>query len=76
MDLKSRVHHLLAVSTEGDDHSRSVDLAILGLIFLNILALVLETVDSIYQKNPAAFELFEFVSLSFFSIEYLLRDWS
>jgi len=76
MDLKSRVHHLLAVSTEGDDHSRSVDLAILGLIFLNILALVLETVDSIYQKHPAAFELFEFVSLTIFSIEYLLRVWS
>ena len=76
MKLKKRVHDLLAVSTEGDDHSRTVDLWILALIFLNILALVLETVDSIYSRNPAAFELFEDVSLVIFSVEYLLRLWS
>ncbi len=37
MPLEERVHHLLAVSTDGDPHSRAVDFGILGLIFLNIL---------------------------------------
>ena len=76
MTLKQRVHELLAVSAEDNPHSRAVDLAILGLIFLNILALVLETVDPVYRQNPAAFDLFENISLVIFSVEYLLRVWS
>ena len=78
MTLKQHVHELLAVSTSPEDnpHSRTVDLAILSLIFLNILALVLETVEPIYSRNPAAFEIFEKISLIIFSIEYLLRVWS
>ena len=43
MPLKQQVHHLLAVSTDGDLRSRAVDLGILGLIFLNVVALTLET---------------------------------
>ena len=76
MPLKERVHHLLAVSTDGDPHSRAVDLGILGLIFLNILALTLETVEPVYSLSPAAFHWFERISLIIFSIEYVLRVWS
>ena len=76
MPMKERVHHLLAVSTDGDPHSRAVDLGILGLIFLNILALTLETVEPVYSRSPAAFHWFERISLVIFSIEYVLRMWS
>ena len=76
MPMKERVHHLLAVSTDGDPHSRAVDLGILGLIFLNILALTLETVEPVYSLSPAAFHWFERISLIIFSIEYVLRMWS
>ena len=49
MTLKQHVHELLAVSTSPEDnpHSRTVDLAILSLIFLNILALVLDRSKSL-----------------------------
>ena len=76
MPLKQRVHHLLAVSDDGDLQSRAVDLGILGLIFLNVVALTLETVAPIHAMHPAAFAWFERISLIIFTIEYVLRLWS
>ncbi len=60
----------------GDDKGRIVDFSIVLLIFLNVLALILETVEPIYNINRAAFEAFEDFSLAVFSIEYILRLWS
>ena len=76
MTLRQRVHELLEVSTAENPHSRAVDLVILGLILLNILALILETVDYLQTRAAAAFEAFEKVSLIIFSVEYVLRLWS
>ena len=76
MPLKQQVHHLLAISTDGDFRSRAVDLGILGLIFLNVVALTLETVAPIHAMHPAAFAWFERISLIIFTIEYVLRLWS
>ena len=76
MPLKQRVHELLEVSTEENPYSRAVDLFILALILLNILALILETVGNVYSRAPGAFDVFETVSLTLFSIEYVLRVWS
>lgn len=76
MPLKQHVHHLLAVSADGDLRSRAVDLGILGLIFLNVVALTLETVAPIHAMHPAAFTWFERISLIIFTIEYGLRLWS
>ncbi len=76
MPLKQQVHHLLAVSADGDLRSRAVDLGILGLIFLNVVALTLETVAPVHALNPAAFAWFERISLIIFTVEYGLRLWS
>ena len=76
MALRQRVHELLEVSTADNPHSRAVDLFILSLILLNILALILETVESLQARAAVAFEVFEKVSLIIFSVEYVLRLWS
>ena len=76
MALRQRVHELLEVSTAENPQSRAVDLFILGLILLNILALILETVESLQARATAAFQVFEKVSLIIFSVEYVLRVWS
>ena len=52
----------------------SVSLAV--LIVLNIIALVVWTVEDIRQISPRAFIAFEAVSVVIFTVEYLLRVWS
>ena len=46
------------------------------LIFLNILAVILDTVPSLYKKYHYYFHQFEVISLVVFSVEYALRIWS
>lgn len=73
MSLKERVYYLIE---PGDESGRLVDAFILLLIFLNIVALMLETVESVYSTAPKAFEAFEDFSLLVFTVEYLLRLWT
>ena len=73
MKLKERVYHFIEPDYES---GRIVDVAIIVLILLNIVALILETVEPIYNLNRAAFELFEDFSLTVFAIEYLVRLWA
>lgn len=48
----------------------------LSLITLNVVALVLETVEEIQSAAPAIFSAFEALSVAIFTAEYLLRLWS
>ena len=43
---------------------------------LNLLAVCLETIDSLYAQYRTVFTLIELISVSIFSIEYALRIWS
>lgn len=49
---------------------------LLGLIALNILALVLETVPGIRGRFSGLFLAFETLSVTLFTVEYVLRLWS
>jgi len=46
------------------------------LILLNTVAVILETVESIYLPNKVLFKYVEIFSIAIFSTEYLLRVWS
>ena len=46
------------------------------LVLVNILAVIMESVESLYQAHRTAFDLLEFFSVVIFAIEYLLRLWS
>ena len=74
--LKSRIHELLEVSGEKGTFSRKVDVFLEVLITLNVIAVVLETVESIYLPYKIYFRIFDLVSIVIFSIEYVLRVWS
>ncbi|MBN2172204.1 MAG: ion transporter [Candidatus Krumholzibacteriota bacterium] len=71
-----RVHEILEMARPGDRASRFFDIFILTLIGLNILALMLETVGSLYWRHYHAFQYFEAGSVIIFTAEYLLRLWS
>ena len=62
---KERIYHLIEPRYEP---GRIVDIGLITLIFLNIVALVLETVEPIYNYNRAAFEAFEDFSLVLFTV--------
>ncbi|MBC8285509.1 MAG: ion transporter [Nitrospinae bacterium] len=46
------------------------------LIFLNVLAVIFETVPEIGQNCQTFFTIFEYVSVLIFSVEYILRLWA
>ncbi|MCG8612918.1 MAG: ion transporter [Pseudomonadales bacterium] len=52
-----------------------LEVALAVLIILNVSAVILETVDSIYDTWKCTFDLFETGSLCIFILEYLLRLW-
>ena len=55
---------------------RVVSASLAVLIVLNIVALVVGTVEEIHQISPRAFLVFEAVSVGVFTVEYLFRVWS
>ncbi|MDB9786831.1 ion transporter [Bacteriovoracaceae bacterium] len=69
---KKRIYTLLERANE-DRMSFFVDCFLMVVILLNLLMLILETVDSIYSYCPAFFDIFETVSVCIFLTEYILR---
>jgi voltage-gated potassium channel len=74
--LKKQVNLLLDPSDGGTVWDRIVNSIIVTLILLNLLAVCLETVESIYREYRVWFRNFEWFSVIVFSIEYVLRVWS
>ena len=76
-DPKSSVYALLREpDDEGHLVNNWVDKALMYFIILNALAFVLETVPSIYEKHQTAFDIFEYISIGVFGLEYILRLWT
>jgi len=72
-DIKGRVFGILE---PGDEDSKYFDPFIMGLIMLNVVAVVLETVHSIYVTYSHIFYAFDVFSVAVFTVEYILRVWS
>ena len=73
---KKRIFEILEVATPGDRPSRIFDIFIMTLISLNIIAVILETVESLSSKYMPFFRNFEIFSVVIFTIEYISRIWS
>ncbi len=73
IDLKTRIFGILE---PGDEDSKYFDPFIMGLIFLNVAAVVLETIDWLYLRYAFIFNAFDVFSVAVFTVEYLLRVWS
>ncbi len=61
---------------KGDRASRAFDTFIVALIGLNVVMVIIETVDSIAASYGPFLQLFEAFSVIVFSFEYVLRLWS
>jgi voltage-gated potassium channel len=76
VNLKERIGQVLDHEHIEDSFSKATHIGLMVLIFLNVLAVILETIQGIGQNYKAFFALFEYVSVLIFSIEYILRIWT
>ncbi|MBD3231807.1 ion transporter [Candidatus Dependentiae bacterium] len=60
---------------EGDKYSKAFDIFILTLILLNTIAIILATIQNIYEQFYYLFYYFEIFSIAIFTIEYVLKVW-
>ena len=74
-DMKNSVHHVLSGDSSGWI-GRAVTTALTALIALTVVGFVLETVESVQEVAGRAFHIFEVVSVSIFSVEYVVRVWA
>lgn len=72
---RARLLEVLETAHVNDGVSKGCDAFIIALIMLNVVAFALGTVDEIAAVYGPALELFNFVSVIIFTIEYLLRLW-
>jgi len=73
--LRNRVHDVLEVSENDNLFSRIIDFGLIGLITLNVLAIIIESIDAIAVAYQPHFQMFELVSVAIFTAEYVLRVW-
>jgi voltage-gated potassium channel len=74
--LKHRIYAILAVSNRKGDASWYFDMFIIGLIGLNTLEMILDSLPWFHAQYKAELYVFEAVSVAIFSVEYLLRLWT
>jgi voltage-gated potassium channel len=73
---KLRIYEILESTNSEDKTAEAVNLFMLVLVVLNVTAVVLETVESIYAAHKDLFHYFADISVVVFTIEYILRLWS
>jgi len=76
MDVRKRTWQIVEVAGPGDTVSRIFDIAILALIFLNVVAVIAGSVQSVQERWGTFLNVFEIFSVVIFTLEYVARLWS
>lgn len=74
--LRRRVYEILEGTRDNDRIADQFERFLVALILLNIAAFAAETVPSLRAGYGAWFDLFETVSVIFFTLEYVARLWT
>jgi len=74
--IQVRLFQILESEVKNDLAAKLCTILISTVVLLNIVAVVLESVNTLYQQWGIYFDLFELFSIILFSIEYLLRIWA
>lgn len=56
--------------------SRYINYLLIALIISNVTAVLVESIEPVYQAHAFYFDRFEHISIAIFTVEYLLRLWS
>ena len=76
MTIRKRTSELLQANRPGDTASRIIDLILIVLILLTVVAVMVESVQDLSVNQQNLLWYFEIISVSVFTLEYLLRFWS
>ena len=76
IQFQRRLMEILEQATNKDRASKICDVFITTLVLCNILSVILESVSSLQAVYGQYFDLFEFWSVMFFTLEYVLRFWA
>lgn len=74
--MQQRIYELLEVAHPEDTASRVTDLFLFVLIALNVVAVIVETVEDVATQFAVVFKYFEVFSVGVFTVEYVLRLWT
>ncbi len=77
--IRNSIYELMDVVPHRHDSSKRfgpVDIFLMGLITLNVLAVILDTVQAFHASYGRLLYGFEVFSVAVFTIEYVLRVWS
>jgi voltage-gated potassium channel len=74
--IKHRIYQILEKAEGADKSSRAFDVFIVTLIILNGIVIILNFIPTLSLKYYVAFNIFETISVSVFTIEYFLRLWT
>ncbi|HUX91976.1 MAG TPA: ion transporter [Gallionellaceae bacterium] len=74
--LKQRLYNMLQGLHAIEPWASLFNISLASLIILNVLAMMLETMDELYLAWRVYFLAFELFSVALFMVEYLLRVWS
>ena len=72
---RTKAYQLLEGHSEISFVAKSINLLLIVLIISNVIAAIFESESNYHEQYLVEFALFEFISLSIFCIEYLLRLW-
>ncbi len=73
---KNRIHLLLEGTWHENRWGRALNVSLIVLIALNVLSVLLESIESLALRHGAAFQMFEIFSVFVFTVEYGLRLWT
>ena len=76
LGIRKNTFLFLEISTPEDRFGYWFDLFMVVLILGNVAAIVLETVKYVNELAGYYFHLFEIISVTIFTVEYMLRVWS
>ncbi|MBL8570035.1 MAG: ion transporter [Phreatobacter sp.] len=74
--LRQRTHDLLDKGMVGTGAADVVHGVLIGLVLVNVAAVVLESVPSIAERYRIGFVLLEVLSIAVFTVEYAARLWT
>ena len=72
---RNAVYQALEIAQEKNWVSRGVDVFLIGMISASVVAVILESMPGIEARYGGALRIFEVLTISVFTVEYLLRLW-
>ena len=73
--IKKRVYEIIGPTTKGDRASTFFDISLCALVLVSCLAVIIDLFFSIPDEVRHALEIFEYVTVGLFMVEYIIRLW-